>query len=47
LLNIFKKYGIKRRWTNRWSYLFLKEIYLKCQEANLPVKKSFCIFMIS
>jgi predicted nucleic acid-binding Zn-ribbon protein len=39
---IFKKYGIKEEdeLADRVTY-FLKEIYLKCQEANLPVQKVF------
>jgi hypothetical protein len=42
MVMVFKKYGIKEEdeVTDRVTY-FLKEIYLKCQEANLPVQKVF------
>ena len=42
MVMIFKKYGIKEEdeAADRVTY-FLKEIYLKCQEANLPVQKVF------
>jgi hypothetical protein len=42
MVMIFKKYGIKEEdeIADRVTY-FLKEIYLKCQEVNLSVKKVF------
>ncbi|HJU59065.1 MAG TPA: helix-turn-helix domain-containing protein [Nitrososphaeraceae archaeon] len=42
IVTIFKKYGLKEEdeAADRVTY-FLKEIYLKCQEANLPVQKVF------
>ncbi len=42
MVMIFKKYGLKEEdeLADRVTY-FLKEIYLKCQEANLPVQKVF------
>jgi DNA repair protein SbcC/Rad50 len=42
MVMVFKKYGIKEEdeAADRVTY-FLKEIYLKCQEVNLPVQKVF------
>jgi CENP-B N-terminal DNA-binding domain len=42
MVMVFKKYGIKEEdeAADRVTY-FLKEIYLKCQEANLTVQKVF------
>ncbi|HET9807609.1 MAG TPA: hypothetical protein VFP49_11920 [Nitrososphaeraceae archaeon] len=42
MVMVFKKYGIKEEdeVADRVTY-FLKEIYLKCQEVNLPVQKVF------
>ena len=41
LLTILKKYGIKEDEETDKVTFFLKEIYLKCQEANLSVQKVF------